>query len=34
MVTTQNMKYLTKEELDEWRAAIDEYNDTIKPGIQ
>lgn len=34
MVTAQNMQYLTKEELNEWQAAIDEYNNTIKPGIQ
>jgi hypothetical protein len=34
MVTEENMKYLSKEELNEWQAAVDEYNETIKPGIQ
>jgi hypothetical protein len=34
MVTKQNMKYLTKEEINEWNAAINEYQQRIKPGIQ
>jgi hypothetical protein len=34
MVTEHNMKYLTREDIDEWEAAIDEYHEKIKPGIQ